>query len=178
MPRKFFKRHLPDSQSLKQHQSLGWLGKSLEDPNIWHLNRQSVSRAAFIGVFFAFLPIPLQTLLAACFALKFSANLPVAAVLVWLTNPLTFAPIFYLSYTVGCKLMRIQVQAMSFELDTLKAQVSMIWQPLFLGSVVCGVIFGALAAFILWQLWRWQVISRWEERKKLRQQRALANKQP
>ena len=172
MPRKFFKRHLPDSQALKQHQSLSWLGKSLDDPNIWHLNRQSVTRATFIGVFFAFLPIPLQTLLAACFALKFSANLPIAATLVWLTNPLTFAPIFYMSYSVGCRIMAQPAQALNLQLETLSEQLSLIWQPLLLGSVVCGAVIGALAAIVTWQLWRWQVISRWEERKKLRTERA------
>ncbi|MFK8019407.1 MAG: DUF2062 domain-containing protein [Pseudomonadales bacterium] len=170
MPKKFFKQYSPRAETLKQYRSLRWLGKSIEDPNIWHMNRQSVARAFLIGLIVAFLPIPLQMFVAAACALWFHANLPIAASLVWITNPLTFAPMFYAAYKVGAWLLQTPEQVLSFQpsLEIFTSQLEHIWQPLLLGCLVCGVLSGLIAHAFIWRLWRWQVISRWEERKRLR----------
>lgn len=173
MAKKFFQQLAPDAAKLKQYRSLRWLGNSLEDPNIWHLNRQSVARAFLIGFIVAFMPIPLQMFIAGACALWFHANLPIAVMLVWMTNPVTFAPMFYAAYRVGAWLLQQEPMPIAFEpsFDILIEQISQVWQPLLLGSTVCGVLTGLIAYAIIWRLWRWQVISRWEERKRLRQQR-------
>ncbi len=173
MPRNFFKRLAPDPVALKQHRSLRWLGNSLEDPNIWHLNRQSVSRAVLIGFICAFAPVPLQMLLAAAAAFRFHANLPIAVSLVWMTNPITFAPIFYGAYRVGAWILGRTPSAISFEpsVEVFMAQVAEVWQPLLLGCLVCGLLSGLIAYALVWRIWGWQVITRWEQRKRLRQLR-------
>ncbi|MGB0733593.1 MAG: DUF2062 domain-containing protein, partial [Pontibacterium sp.] len=59
MPRKFFKKYLPDPSSFKVER-FGWLGKYMADANLWHLNRHSVARAFAVGLFCAFIPFPTQ----------------------------------------------------------------------------------------------------------------------
>jgi len=60
MPRSSFRRYLPDPQKLREHRALKPLGKWLQNPEIWHFHRRSVAGAAFIGLFVAFLPIPMH----------------------------------------------------------------------------------------------------------------------
>ena len=63
MPRKTIRRVLPDFAKVLKHPSLGWAQPLVRDPNLLHLNRESVSLAFFIGIFSAFMPLPGQTFL-------------------------------------------------------------------------------------------------------------------
>jgi len=50
----------------------------IHDPNLFHINRHSLSAGVFVGLFIAFLPIPGQVLVAAFMAWKLRCNLPIA----------------------------------------------------------------------------------------------------
>src|SRR5690606_20244089 len=101
MPKRLFRKYLPSPEKIRHSKSLSFLGALLTDPNLWHINRHSLAGAAFIGIFSAFLPIPMQMGVAAILAVRFKCNLPLSIVLVWITNPLTIAPVFYFTFTVG-----------------------------------------------------------------------------
>ena len=60
---------------------------------------------AALGVFLAFIPVPIQMLIAAPLAFLFQVNLPVALAATWVSNPLTLAPILLLAYKVGSLLL-------------------------------------------------------------------------
>ena len=77
MARNLLKRFIPSSTSIKNNPALHFLGDLLHDPNLFHLNRHSVSVALFWGLFIACLPIPGQMPLAALAALYFRCNLPI-----------------------------------------------------------------------------------------------------
>lgn len=150
------------------------VGKYLREPELWHLHRRSVSGAAFIGFFCAFLPIPFQSLLAALLAIGTRSNLPLSATLVWITNPLTIPPMFYFAYRLGAWLLGIDVEVSAINLswEWLSSQFAVIAKPLLLGSLVCGWVTGITAYIAVRVLWRLHVIQRWQDRRDLRKQRS------
>lgn len=168
MPRKLIRKYMPDEAKLKENRHLGWLGKHLHEPNLWHLTRKSVSRAFLVGLFCAFLPIPAQMLVAAVLALFVRSNLPISVGLVWITNPITMPPIFYFAFVVGAWIMDLPSQDMAFEfsVDWLSSGLSHIWQPLLLGSVICGIVAGILGYLLMQAFWVWQVNRSWKRRRR------------
>ncbi|MDB6048389.1 MAG: ATP-binding protein [Pseudomonas sp.] len=166
MPRGLIKRLMPDPASIREHKSLRFLGRFLHDPNLWHLNRHSVSRAVGLGLFAAFMPIPFQMLLAAALAILIRGNLPIGVSLVWLTNPITMPFFFYCTYKIGSWLMQLPPRHFPDELtwEWISGQLSTLWQPFLLGSVVAGVVVGALGYGVIQVYWRWWVGRQWRIR--------------
>ncbi|MFZ5722768.1 MAG: DUF2062 domain-containing protein [Pseudomonadota bacterium] len=177
MPRKFFKKYLPDPVSLREHRHLRFFGARLADPNLWHLNRRCVANGALIGFVCALLPIPFQMLPAALLAIFFRANLPISIFLVWLTNPLTAVPVWYGTYWLGAIMLGMQpsweVDEASFEAmwNSMWANFGQIYIPLLVGSLVVGVTLGALAWVGVHYAWHANVRHHWEQRRARRQAR-------
>lgn len=153
------------------------MGPLLRDPNLFHINRTSISASFFIGLFCAFLPIPGQTIVAALLALLFRTNLPVAMALIWVSNPLTIPPMFLFSYSVGVWILGREVTSFNIELswDWAIAQGEAIWLPLLTGSLLCGLVCGGIGYLVIQYLWRWKVIKNWEERNRKRRERGEQN---
>lgn len=170
MARKLLRRFIPTSASIKNNPALHFLGDLLHDPNLFHLNRHSVSVAFLIGVFIAFLPIPGQMPVAALAALMLRCNLPIAITLVWITNPLTMPAVYFGCYEVGRWLMQLEPTtiAIHFTWEWISNKFILIWKPFLLGCVVCGVVFGGLSYILMQLFWRWHVVQNWEKRKKRR----------
>lgn len=170
MARKLLKRFIPTTAAIKSNPALHFLGDLLHDPNLFHLNRHSVSVAFLAGIFIAFLPIPGQMPLAAIAALTLRCNLPLTVALVWITNPITMPPVFFACYQVGRWMMQMEptTMALQFNWDSISHKFAVIWKPLLLGSVTCGLVFGCLGYVVMQLFWRWHVVQNWEKRKKKR----------
>ncbi|HEX7044666.1 MAG TPA: DUF2062 domain-containing protein [Burkholderiales bacterium] len=166
MPRRLIRRYLPDVEPLRRHRSLRFLGRRLQEPSLWHLNRNSAARAAAIGLFMAFVPMPFQMVPAALLAIYFCANLPVSAALVWITNPLTMPPVFYFCYRIGAWLTGAPPQPLDFELslDWLSTELVRVWQPFLTGCLVVASAAALLGYSGMRGLWRWQVLRQWARR--------------
>ncbi|MBU1191040.1 MAG: DUF2062 domain-containing protein [Gammaproteobacteria bacterium] len=161
MPRRIIKRFLPDHGKLREHPHLRRFGARLQDGNLWHLNRRSVSGAVAVGLFCALLPLPFQMIIAAGFAIWWRVNLPISVALVWLTNPLTMPPVWYATYRLGALMLNLPPRELNFELSVHSMILNMqgVWKPLLLGSVVSGVVL-AIVGFLLVRLaWRISIIS-------------------
>ena len=142
-------------------------GSLLNDPNLWHLNRRSAAGAFAVGLFSAFVPIPLQMILAAALAVLFRVNLPISVALVWITNPLTVAPVFYFAYRMGAWLLGHPVQA---ELATPSVEqlwngLNSIWASLLLGSFILSSVSAICGYLLIRGLWRLNIVRRWKNKR-------------
>ncbi len=167
MPRASIRKYLPNPQVIKNHKPLRVLGRLLHEPDLWHCNRRSVAGALGVGLFVAFLPIPLQTLLAACAAIALRLNLPVSIAAVWITNPLTFPVLFYVAYRVGAYLTGVSPQSVEFELswEWFSRDMVGLWWPLIVGCIICGAVAGLGAYASVRLIWRWWLIRDFRRRR-------------
>ncbi len=167
MPRKLIQKYLPDPETIKNNRFLTIFGPVIHEPQLWHLTRHSVSKAFFIGLFFAFWPVPFQMVLAAGGAIIFRANLPLSVALVWITNPITMPFMFGLAYFVGVLALGTHADSFEFELSWqwLEQNLASIWQPFLLGCAICAVISAIIAYISIGLFWRFHIIRAWKQRK-------------
>ena len=175
MPRKVFKRIIPNPATIKNNRYLKVLGTAMHNSDCWHLTKHSVAGAFFIGVFCAFLPMPFQTVLAGFLAIILKRNLPLSVGLVFISNPITMAPIFYFNYLIGSLFFPETVLVDYALIDDIWAWLSEnfshIGPPLIVGSLLVGLIAGALSYFTIHGFWVWQVNQKWQKRRELRKKK-------
>lgn len=167
MPRRLIRQYLPDlGEQVRTHRRLRFLGERLHDSDLWHLNRASASKATAIGLFMALMPIPFQMVGSALGAIVFRANLPIAVVLVWITNPVTMPPIFYFCYRFGAWLLQTRPREVEFEMSLawFSTELLRVWQPLLLGSVLVAIVASLIGYYGVRELWRWHVLRDRERR--------------
>lgn len=167
MPKKFLRKYLPDPHKITQSKSLRIFGKLLHEPNLWHMNRKSVSMAFLVGFFFMWVPLPSQMILAAGTAILLRCNLPISVALVWITNPLTMGPMFYAAYVLGNWMLGIPPNHIEFEasFEWISQEMEIIWQPFLLGCFTLGVSSATLGYTGIRLLWRLHVINYLKEKR-------------
>jgi uncharacterized protein (DUF2062 family) len=168
MPKKLFKRFTPNAAVVKQQPALRFLRPLLDDPNLFHFNRHSISLAMLVGVFLAFIPVPFQMVFATILALWIRCNLPLSIGLVWISNPLTIAPIFFATYQLGLWILDIPIvhidnHDITFAL--LQNEIGKVWKPLFVGSLVAATVLSTVSYLMTRLLWRLLIVRQWRRRK-------------
>ena len=182
MPRKYFRKYLPDAAKVRSYRLMRVFGSLLHHLNLWHLNRESVAVGVAIGLFAGLVPGPLQMLTAALLAVPLHRNLPVALVTTLYTNPFTIVPLYLLVYEYGKLLLGAGGGAVipPPELDwtQLGASVNALahWslslgKPLAVGLVALAFTLAALGYFGVHLAWRAYVVLAWRARKRLRSRR-------
>jgi uncharacterized protein (DUF2062 family) len=139
----------------------------MQDANLWHLNRHSVSGAFAVGLFMAYIPIPFQMVFAAAAAIFFRVNLPLSLGLVWITNPITIPPMFYFAYRVGTLVTGEQatLEPFQFSLEWVQSVGFEIIVPLIIGSLICATISSILGYSVILWIWRWRAVEKWKARR-------------
>ena len=135
----------------------------------WIIKLRSSPRAIAgglgLGTFIAFTPtIGVQLILAVIVATFFNLNRPAAMIPVWITNPITVAPIYTFNYWLGSRLwdgpplsevtglfLDIGKTMARLEFWDIQKQILAVLQmgrevliPLFLGSLIIGAVTGAI----------------------------------
>ena len=84
------RRYMPSREAMAKNKYLRPIAHRFLSPELWRFTRRSVPRGVALGLFAAFI-IPVgQIFLAAFLALPARANVPLSALVTFVTNPFTF----------------------------------------------------------------------------------------
>lgn len=161
------RRYAPSADSLRHSRWLRWLGPRAREPQAWRFDRRRVSRGVAIGAFTAVL-IPFgQIPLAAIAALLLRASPLAAATATFVSNPLTFGPIYFAAYQLGAILLQaVGLRAVAPEVPS-GEWLGTGWniflvhgQPLLLGALLLAAVAAAVGYFVTRIVWRRRVLAR------------------
>ncbi len=174
------RRWLPTREALERNRFLRPFAHKLTSPLIWRFNRRGVARGLALGLFAAFAVPVAQTPFAAAFAFGVRANLPVAALSTFVTNPFTAPVVWALAYQAGDRLLAFRARADAVlgaadnPVDRWLTRGIELVGTTYLGLILFGIVF-ALLGYVGGQLaWRMWVSRRWQRRRLFRRRRLHA----
>ena len=139
----------------------------LEHPVYWALNRRNVTRAFALGLFLAFVPLPIHFVLGTIAALLLRLNVPAVLAGTLLTNPFTFVPLYGTAYWIGARLLDVPERHVQFEMSWqwLASELLPIWKPFLLGCAVMGLLSAMVGYLVLGGLWQLSLLLKYHRRK-------------
>ncbi|MBU0631342.1 DUF2062 domain-containing protein [bacterium] len=148
MVRKFFQKK----------SSGGKLNQLIEKYNIprayLSTNRKNISRGVFIGLFIAFIPMPMQMLAVIAMIPFAKFNVPIAISMVWLSNPVTMPAMYYMEYLTGSFFLGTQIAPVEMTMEWFTDNIKNIFLPLYVGTAFYSVTVSSAVYFLINYLWQ------------------------
>ena len=173
-------RNMPTRETFERIRWLRPVAHRVLAPKLWRFHRRSVPRGVALGVLVGVLIPVAQTVVAALLALPARANVPVAALTTFITNPFTTPPLWIGAYWLGSWMLAVDAMT---ETQPLGTQVQseagdwLLWltstaaPATALGLVVIAAI-GASIGYLLGSFgWRWWIARKWAARVQARRAR-------
>ena len=152
---KTLQRWVPGKEFWAKHPRLQPYADKLSDPQLWRLQHEAVARGVAVGLFWGFAIPAAQLLVAAVHCVKWRANIPVAALMTMVTNPLTIGFWLWLAYQLGSRVLGDEVQA-DVSMSLLPAQwLSEYGLPTLVGMGLFAVV-TAIGGYLLVK-WSWRL---------------------
>ncbi len=156
--RQRFRNALPDRDTLAAHPWLQPVASRLIDPQLWRLQHEAVARGVAVGAFWAFVIPVAQILVATAHCTWWRANIPAAAAMTLITNPLTIGFWLWLAYKVGVLVLGEPMSSATPAADGMLARLAELGWPTVLGMglfAVGGAALGYLSVKLIWRLRIW-----------------------
>jgi uncharacterized protein (DUF2062 family) len=118
------------------------------------VNRRTISRGVWIGLFWGFIPMPMQMLAVMATTPFVRFNVPVAISMVWLSNPFTMPPMYYMEYLTGNLILgREGIDNIELTLDWFTQHMDDIFIPLYVGTAFYSIVVSSIIYFVINRLW-------------------------
>ncbi|WP_375290431.1 DUF2062 domain-containing protein [Qipengyuania sp.] len=158
--RKRFVPSMPTREELAENKYLAPIAHRFLSPELWRFTRRSVPRGVALGLFAGFI-VPLgQVFLAAFLALPARANVPLAALTTFVTNPLTLPFWLIAANRVGAFMLDIESPVMSQAAGDLASNSGVLagWFETAgitaFGFVVLAILSSAIGYLVASAVWR------------------------
>ena len=177
--RDLIRRYMPSREEMARNKYLAPIAHRFLSPELWRFTRRSVPRGVALGLFAGFI-IPVgQIFLAAFLALPARANVPLAALVTFVTNPFTFPFWMVVANQVGELTLNIDDTVGAAASGELDSGGSLAWLvDLFevagvtvFGFIVLAVVSAALGYLVSGTIWRQMVMRKRAKRLKLMEER-------
>jgi len=117
-------------------------------------NRKMVSRAVFIGLFIAFIPMPMQMLAVLAVMPFVRFNVPIGLAMCWLSNPFTMPPMYYMEYMTGSFLLGTEIAPVEMTMEWFSQNIDNIFIPLYFGTLIFSVVGSITGYYLVNHFWR------------------------
>lgn len=171
----WLRKNMPTRDEMAKNRYLAPIAHRFLSPELWRFTRRSVPRGTALGLFTAFIVPVGQIFLAAFLALPLRANVPLAALTTFITNPFTVPFWLYVANRIGSFVVGVDAVGMDV-LERVFATAD--WSIAFeaaeiagvtiLGFVILAVGTAVIGYFLSGAVWRLLVM-----RKRRRQLRRL-----
>lgn len=174
-------RHMPTREQMADNRYLAPIAHRFLSPELWRFTRRSVPRGVALGLFAAFIVPVGQIFLAAFLALPARANVPLSALVTFITNPFTLAFWLVVANRLGEFMLKVDPETVLVAQDRF---ASGSWQKFgwFLetagvtafGFIVMSILSAGIGYLIASFVWRIIVFRRRNKRVRLHEKKAAA----
>jgi uncharacterized protein (DUF2062 family) len=159
------RRNMPTREQMERSRWIRPFANRVLRSELWRFTRRSVPRGVALGMLVGIIIPFAQILFASLLSLTVRANVPVAALTTFITNPFTTPLLWVLAYKVGSWLLHVDAMTMVAPVNTAiehtELQDALQWltgatMVTAFGLVVVGVISSAvsyLVASLTWRMW-------------------------
>ena len=141
------------------------------------VNRRMITRGVAIGLFWGFIPMPMQMLAVMATTPILRFNVPIAISMVWLSNPFTMPPMYYVEYLTGNFILGQEgIEGIELTMEWFTEHFDDILVPLYVGTAFYSIIVSSLVYVLLNRLWIRSVHSEKHERKTTRDEKKARKK--
>jgi len=118
------------------------------------INRRAVTKGLLVGLFWGFIPMPFQMagVIATTPLMRF--NVPIGLATVWLSNPITYPPLWYLEYLTGNLILgRDGISDIQLTMQWFQEHWDDIVVPLYVGTAFYSTVVSYLIYLFVNWLW-------------------------
>ena len=142
----------------KKSSNSGKIDKFLDKYNIpreyLSINRKSISKGAMVGLFWGFIPMPMQMAAVMLTTPFIRFNVPLAISTVWLSNPFTMPPMYYMEYLTGNFILGYEgIDDIELTMDWFSEHFDDILIPLYTGTAFYSIVVSSLVYLLINRLW-------------------------
>lgn len=134
------------------------------------VNRKSITRGISVGIFWAFIPMPMQMMAVVLTTPLFRFNVPIAITMVWFSNPVTMPFMYYMEYLTGTFFLGMDSLHVELTIEWFKHHLDDIFIPLYTGTAFYSIVGSILSYYAIDWLWIHSVKKEKRHQKKKRGQ--------
>jgi len=171
-------RNMPTREQMERNRFIRPFAHRVLRSELWRFTRRSVPRGVALGLLVGVIVPFAQILFAALLSVSVRANVPLAALATFVTNPFTTPLIWVVAYWIGSWLLRVDAATMVAPVNTAieetDLQQFLTWlthaglETAF-GLIVIAVVAASISYLLSGLVWRMVVARKWRRRGRRRQ---------